>query len=101
MAFHRNTDITLGDFSECIDTTIEWRTPCIPATLACYILKMDGLLVTVIVCLASFIYLYILLIIFLDCECNIFPLSLLPVGGMLKEIEKYTNINTNTNKYTK
>jgi hypothetical protein len=41
---------------------------------------------TVIVGPASFIYLYTLLTISLDCEYNTFPLNLLRVGGMLKEI---------------
>jgi hypothetical protein len=56
---------------------------------------------TVIVGPASFIYLYTLLTISLDCECNTFPLSLLPVGGVLKEIEKCTNINKHKRKATK
>jgi hypothetical protein len=42
---------------------------------------------TVIVGPASFMYLYTLLTISLDCECNTFPFNLLCVGGMLKEVE--------------
>jgi hypothetical protein len=53
---------------------------------------------TVTVGPASFIYLYTLLIISLDRKCNNFPLCLLPVGGMLKETEKYTNINKHKRK---
>jgi hypothetical protein len=44
------------------------------------------LLIELIVSSASFIYLYTLLTISLDCECNTFPLNLLRVGGMIKEI---------------
>jgi hypothetical protein len=68
MAFHRNTDITLGDFSECIDTTIEWRTPCIPATLAFYILKMDGLLGTVFYIFPHRFYPHLVVVVGFECS---------------------------------